>query len=38
MGDGMGDYQRYLISNFELLDPLELARQTEKIVTRPGGE
>lgn len=38
MRDGMGDYQRYLTSNFEPFDPLELARQTEKIVTRQGDE
>lgn len=34
----MEEYQRYLTSGFEPFDPLELARETEKIVTRMGEE
>ncbi len=32
----MKEYQRFLTPNFEPFDPLELAKETEKIVTRPG--
>ncbi|MDI6846630.1 MAG: radical SAM protein [Candidatus Bathyarchaeia archaeon] len=31
-------YQRFLTSGFKPFDPLELARETEKIVTRQGSE
>jgi len=31
-------YQRFLTPNFIPFDPLELAKETEKIVTRPGRE
>ncbi|MDI6811483.1 MAG: radical SAM protein [archaeon] len=34
----MERYQRYLTPNFEPFDPLELARETEEIVTREGKE
>ena len=34
----MEPYQRYLTPGFEPFDPLELARETEKIVTREGKE
>ncbi len=34
----MKEYQRYLTPGFEPFDPLELARETEKIVTRMGEE
>ena len=34
----MKDYQRFLIPNFTPFDPLELAKETEKIVTRGGPE
>jgi len=34
----MRDYQRFLAPGFQPFDPLELARQTEKIVTRAGPE
>jgi len=34
----MNEYQRYLTPGFEPFDPLELARETEKIVTRKGKE
>jgi uncharacterized Fe-S cluster-containing radical SAM superfamily protein len=34
----MEPYQRYLTPGFEPFDPLELARKTEKIVTREGKE
>jgi uncharacterized Fe-S cluster-containing radical SAM superfamily protein len=32
----MKEYQRFLTPNFKPYDPLELARETEKIVTRQG--
>jgi uncharacterized Fe-S cluster-containing radical SAM superfamily protein len=32
----MKEYQRFLTPNFEPFDPLELAKETEKIVTRAG--
>ncbi|MCK4476434.1 MAG: hypothetical protein KAU16_06875 [Methanophagales archaeon] len=31
-------YQRYLTPEFEPFDPLELAKETEKIVTNEGKE
>jgi len=34
----MKTYQRFLTPNFKPFDPLELARETEKIVTRRGKE
>ena len=34
----MKTYQRFLTSNFKPFNPLELARETEKIVTRRGKE
>jgi len=34
----MREYQRYLTSGFEPFDPLELAKETEGIVTRVGKE
>ena len=34
----MREYQRYLTSDFEPFDPLELAKETEGIVTRVGKE
>lgn len=34
----MKTYQRFLTQNFKPFDPLELARETEKIVTRRGKE
>jgi len=34
----MKEYQRYLTPGFEPFDPLELARETENIVTRMGKE
>ena len=34
----MKKYQCYLTPGFESFEPLELARETEKIVTRVGGE
>jgi len=34
----MEDYQRFLTKGFKPFDPLELARKTEKIVTRNGPE
>ncbi len=34
----MKEYQRYLTPGFESFDPLELAKETEKIVTRMGEE
>lgn len=34
----MNEYQRYLTPGFEPFDPLELARETEKIVTKKGKE
>lgn len=35
---GIGKYQRFLTPNFKPFNPLELARETEKIVTRPDPE
>ncbi|MCW3135078.1 MAG: hypothetical protein N2V78_12225 [Methanophagales archaeon] len=32
----MNEYQRYLTPGFEPFDPLELARETEKVVTKEG--
>ena len=34
----MNEYQRYLTPGFEPFDPLELARETEKVVTKEGKE
>ena len=34
----MKEYQRYLTQDFEPFDPLELVKETEKIVTRVGKE
>lgn len=34
----MSSYQRFLTPNFRPYNPLELAKETEKIVTRPGPE
>ena len=34
----MKEYQRFLTPNFEPFDPLELAKETEKIITRPGSK
>jgi len=34
----MKEYQCYLTTGFEPFEPLELARETEKIVTRVGKE
>ena len=34
----MKDYQRFLTPGFKPFDPLELARETERIVTRQGSE
>lgn len=34
----MSEYQRYLTPEFEPFDPLELAKETEGIVTRVGKE
>jgi uncharacterized Fe-S cluster-containing radical SAM superfamily protein len=34
----MKHYQRFLTQGFKPFDPLELAKETEKIVTRQGSE
>lgn len=34
----MTEYQRFLTPNFKPFDPLELAKETEKLVTREGSE
>lgn len=34
----MKKYQRFIVPGFEPLEPLELAKQTEEIVTREGLE